>query len=169
MNEATWGQKIVLVIIGIVVVIVLMFNILKTIRCSPDEKVKEVALPLATVIIKYIEKNGVPENLKDIDKLPYQLVKCKKSIDTRFFALAEKEECTFLNKDKIYYLVIVNIHEKKYNNINIHIRQDKTTCKYLLLQNTKNKKWRYIHYPKHRTSYDWDSWVCNPKLFRITD
>jgi len=162
-------MKIVGWIVGILVVIVMIFNISKKLLCSPDEKVKEVAFPLAKAIIEHIEVNGVPQNLNDINRLPYQLNNCKKTIDDRFLVVAEKEECSFSNKDKNYSLVIMNIHEEKYDDLNIYIRQNKTTCKYSVLQDVKNKKWRYIRYPKHRTSFAWDSWVCNPKLFRITD
>ena len=63
-------------IVGVLVLIVVIFNISKQLLCSPDEKVKEVALPLAKIVIKHIEKNGVPKSLKDIKGVPYKLKNC---------------------------------------------------------------------------------------------
>ncbi len=177
MNEATWGQKIVLVIIGIVVVIVLMFNILKTIRCSPDEKVKEVALPLATVIIKYIEKNGVPKSLQEVQEIPYQLKDCNITRHEEsmrdYISIEDREKCYFITKDKKYKLRVEHSHSTnnygRYRHIYINIKQNKTEYMYQIYYDKKIKKWLYEHYPNANVYHYSTRAICNPKLFRITD
>jgi len=177
MNEATLGQKIVLVIIGIVVVIVLMFNILKTIRCSPDEKVKEVALPLATVIIKYIEKNGVPKSLQEVQEIPYQLKDCnitRHEEDSKdgYIDMEDREKCNFNFKNKKYILRIKYAYDNKniFNKyIYIYIEQNKTKYTYKMVYDKKVKQWSAPFYPNASVNYYSSHKICSPKLFRITD
>ncbi|MBA1421239.1 MAG: hypothetical protein FAF03_10470 [Epsilonproteobacteria bacterium] len=169
-------MKIFRWIVGILVVIVVMFNISKKLLCTHDKKVKEIALPLATVIIKHIEKNGVHEGLKNIKEISYELKDCKKTsnkIDKGdHITVKGRERCHFQANGKTYYLEV----EYSYNEMKIYptvvyidIKQCKTTYVYRIEYNRRKGEWTHGNFPRASVYYDWDSWVCNPKLFRLTD
>lgn len=169
-------MKIVGWIIGILIVIVVIFNISKHLLCTPDEKVKDIALPLATVIIKNIEKNGIPESLKSIKKIPYELKDCKKTtgeIDQGDHNLIEgRESCHFQANSKTYNLEVEYSYDEKKiypTVVYIDIKQCKTTYVYRMEYNRRKGGWVHENFPRAGVYYEWDSWVCNPKLFRLTD
>lgn len=112
-------------IVGILVVIVVIFNISKKLLCTHDKKVKEVALPLATVIVKHIEKNGVPDSLKDIKEIPYDLKNCEKSTYKEdrhdFIQFEDKERCDFKIENKKYVLRIKYAYDDQNTYRNIYI------------------------------------------------
>jgi hypothetical protein len=164
-------------IVGIIVFLIVFFNIMSQLLCTRDSSVKDVALPLATVIVKHIEKNGVPDSLKDIKEIPYELKNCEKNTykeDSRdgYFDIEDREKCNFNIKDKSYILKIEHDYDDKniFNRyVYIYIEHHKTEYRYKIYYDKKIKKWKYEDYPDANVYYDWDSWVCNPKLFRLTD
>ena len=169
-------MKILGWIVGILVVMVVMFNISKKLLCSYDKKVKEVALPLATIIIKHIEKNGLPESLINIKEIPYELKDCKKTIEETGqgdYALVEgKESCSFQANSKTYNLEVEYSYDEKKiypTVVYIDIKQYKTTYVYRMEYDRGKGGWVHENFPRPNVYYRWDSWVCNPKLFRLTD
>jgi hypothetical protein len=167
-------MKIVGWIVGILIVIVVIFNISKKLLCTRDSSVKEVALPLATVIIKHIEKNDVPESLKDIKEISYKLKDCKQTthkIDMGdHFTIEERESCYFENNNKTYNLKTEYSYDdgKIYNKIlYIDIQQYKTTYVYRIDYDRKMGKWEYENFPRANVYYNYDNRICSPKFFRF--
>ena len=169
------GKKIFLTIFGLLVATVTAFNIADYMYCSYDTKVKEVAFPLATAIIKHIENSGVPQSLKDIPEIPYALYDCNKTFHEEdridYIMIEERESCYLNVNDKTYDITFVNAYNDKnsYQNIYISIEQYKTEFEYSIRYDRKTKKWNYEHYPLANVYFDWDCWVCDPKLFRLTN
>ncbi|WP_373034275.1 hypothetical protein [Sulfurovum sp.] len=169
------GKKIFLTIFGLLVAAVTAFNIADYMYCSYDKKVKEVAFPLATAIIEHIENSGIPHSLKDISGMPYELNDCNKTFYEEKgrddIMIEERENCSLNVDDKTYDVKIVNSYNdvKTYHVIDISIKQYKTKFKYSIRYDRKTKKWNYEHYPLANVYFDWDCWVCDPKLFRLTN
>ena len=75
--------------------------------CGPNRSDVKVMKPMAEAISNYIVKHGIPESLKDIPGLPYELKECRKetiygpSVKTYFTEGALWQEnteiCTFKN------------------------------------------------------------------------
>jgi hypothetical protein len=169
-------EKIFLSIIGFIVLLVITFTVSKMLLCSPDTSVGKVALPLAKVIFEHIEKNGVPENFSDIEEIPYEFKDCNKTQykgdRSDYTAIEDREECYFKSADKTYHVKMVNAYRNPstyHHNIDIHITQHKTEYRYSMRYNKKKEQWDYEYFPDAIIHFDWDCWICNPKLFRITD
>ena len=164
-------MKIILAIVTIVAI----FIGTKKLVCTPDYKVVEVSLPLAKAIVEHIESNGVPESLNDIEGLPYKLEGCKKSVHKEDMpediAIENIETCYFHKKDKSYTIKFEQHtnNTNSYSDIYIYIKQYLTKCGYVIGHDKTNKKWEYEHYPNPNIWLESHNWICNPKLFRITD
>jgi hypothetical protein len=73
--------KILIAFLVLLITPILVFSIMVSIKCSPDESVYPVSLPLAEAVVKHIEKYGVPENLTQIENSPYVLIPCSQKTD----------------------------------------------------------------------------------------
>ena len=169
-------MKILGWIVGIIVFIVIAFNTAKFLCCQPDRSVRKVASPIAKSILQYINKNGVPDKLKDIKSIHYDLENCKEKIETGNFGESlhyiKTQNCDFKVLNKKYELKVIFYGDNYLDltDIYIFVKQNKTIYSFALVYNKKFKKWTYINGDsKGSVSYMWDCKVCDPKLFRITD
>jgi len=88
---------LILSVIGVIFVIVLIFSnndklhtivflsiigfyIFAKFCCAPNFFEVHTMLPMAKKVTSYIEKNTIPNSIKDIPDLPYELTGCKKDI-----------------------------------------------------------------------------------------
>jgi hypothetical protein len=158
-----------------ILLIIAIFIGSKKLVCTPDYKVAEVSLPLAKVIVEHIEEKGVPEYLNDIEGLPYELKGCKKRVYKENMpeeiAIEYIETCYFRNQEKSYIIKFEQHTNNRstYNNIYIYIKQHLTECGYSIRYDKIKEKWIYERYPKPNMWLKSHNWICNPKLFRITD
>ncbi len=161
-------MKIILTIL----LIIAIFIGSKKLVCPPDRKVAEVSLPLAKAIVEHIEANGVPEYLNDIEGLPYELKGCKKTKHTENRSVDFIEKCFFHKNDKGYLLKFEYVEYEKSEEplvIYLDIKEYRTKCRYVLRYSQERKKWDREHYPHPNMWKENKAWICNPKLFRITD
>jgi hypothetical protein len=72
-------MKILGWIIMIPVVLFVLLIVARVAFCGPNSSDVKVMKPMAEKISDYIVKNGIPESLKDIPDLPYELKGCEKT------------------------------------------------------------------------------------------
>ena len=168
-------EKSVLIIVGLVLIMIVSFKIAKVVFCSHDSSVGDVALPLAKVIVAHIEKEGAPGNLKDLKGIPYTLEDCNQTQYTEKLRdeimIEDRESCHFHKNDRAFTLKVVDAYNDihTYHNVYISIEQYKTEYEYSIRYNKNSRRWDYEHFPHANIYFDWDCWVCDPKLFRLTD
>jgi len=114
-------------IIAIPFILLALFAFARFVSCGPDREVVKVAKAVAKIIADDIVKNGIPESLKNIKGLPYELEGCKKKtryrkmgipvIDVRTKKEADfsilQEGCIFVQKNKSYSINIWFLEDYK--------------------------------------------------------
>jgi hypothetical protein len=136
-------KKAILISVGVIGI----YHLYVSHTCGPNSADVKVMKPMAQKISDYIVKNGIPESLKDIPDLPYELEGCKSEqnyykFDNKVFANIEvplkkdaefkivKEKCHFKKKNRSYYIHIIGkydfIFNKKSLDINIGNKNSKT-------------------------------------------
>jgi len=115
-------------IIAIPFILLALFAFARFVSCGPDREVVKVAKAVAKIIADDIVKNGIPESLKNIKGLPYELEGCKRKvkyyIDTFDSEMVEtrkeadftiiNESCYFIKGKKSYSLSLRFVDNYKY-------------------------------------------------------
>lgn len=154
-------MKIVGWIIAIPVVLLVLIGLSRGFFCGPNSKDVEVMQPMTKKISDYIVQNGVPESLKDIPGLPYEL-ECEKAKEEYFIydslgssIKAKKEEaismtihehCLFYVNNRSYHLnTIVEFYFKKYGS-------SKKAYEDIRIENIKSNTWGIVDF-----TTDWNN------------
>ncbi len=136
-------------------IVLALFFTARFLFCGPDRGVIKVMKPVAQIMADDIIKNGIPESLADIEKLPYKLVGCSKSEvfrkRTAPVSIVEKKEnadsstvtesCTFTEKNKLYsidFWFYEDFHNKKTAHGKILISDSNTYTRFSVRFNTNN-------------------------------
>jgi len=173
-------MKIIKWIIIAPFILLALFYLARFIFCRPDANVKQIASPLAKVIVEHIEKNGVAKSLNDISGLPYTLECGKEKViehnetdyqtkQTYISYIETTQSCSFIN-DKKYYSVYIRVGKtpnRKNEEVYLDITHKKTLVRYQI--SYKKGIWLYAIYPKGyiRFGYGKRTGICKNHLFRI--
>jgi len=149
-------------IIAIPFVLLALFAFARFVSCGPNWEVVRVAKPVAKIIADDIVKNGIPESLKDIKGLPYELQGCKKKviykIDTFMREVVETrdkadyaittESCYFINRKKSYSISLWFVENYKYKErsngtVKIYNSKTYTGLGTSFVYNKKNNTYQY--------------------------
>ena len=86
-------------------IILALIIMLRFFFCGPNWSDVGVMQSMERAISHYIGRNGVPDSLKDIPNLPYELEGCKRSEEYRshksFVNNVSKENATFLSTEEV--------------------------------------------------------------------
>ena len=124
--------------------------------CGPNSSDVKVMKPMAEKISEYIVKNGIPESLKDIPDLPYELKKCKKEITYGDENDVPRKYITATSKSKEinevchYKNIIINLGFAKYIkpkdtkwNGSLSMNSDVDTTLLVYIEQNKNKNFYF--------------------------
>jgi hypothetical protein len=87
-------------------ILLALFAFARFVSCGPDREVVRVAKPVAQIIADDIVKNGIPESLKDIKGLPYELEGCKRKViyqKDSYEEVKRKEEADYVIREERCY------------------------------------------------------------------
>ena len=125
--------KILIAFLVLLITPILVFSIMVSIKCSPDESVYPVSLPLAEAVVKHIEKYGVPENLAQIENSPYVLIPCSQKTDN-----FECVQYFFIYKNKPFSVALLKLPAGEGDMwIRLRVENDFTVNYYPLSLNNK--------------------------------
>ena len=162
------------IVIAILVAIALFMGA-KRLLCTPDHKVVDASLPLAKVIVEYVEKNGVPKYFSKIENLPYELKECTEkteiiSPNADDSTIENTEKCFFEHQGKKYFVKIesAGLKGKGFHVVYIEIKQHSTKCEYVIRLGVENDLWKHEHYPHPNMWKKSSLWICKPQPLRLT-
>jgi hypothetical protein len=112
----------------IIFLLIIGFYLFVKVCCGPSYSDAKLMQPMAEKISEYIVRHGIPESLKDIADLPYQLDRCEKKQENL-------EQCTFYKNKKRYKTEIYILGKM---DIEIYSQKTQTGLRYELKKNTLN-------------------------------
>jgi len=92
----------VLVLVYVVTMVLgtMVFSSMYEKECAPNEEDVKVMKPMVNTMVEYIIKNGMPDDLKYISGLPYQISKKPNMDDSFYYFSANENNYTIFVKSK---------------------------------------------------------------------